>query len=129
MAWQWLTGRLISGPSGGRQQRQRIYRYFECNFVSQWGEQQARVSSISPTGCYIDSRFTVPPQGTHVREIFVALPGGDLSVHGVVLQATPGVGFAVRFADMDDETQARLCAVTGVRPPAASRWFGSASPS
>ena len=134
MAWQWLTTLWKRGSSDGgrrkaqRPQRQRIDRYFECNWLSDWGEEQTRVSSISPTGCYIDSRFTVPPQGTHVRQIYVALPGGDLNVHGVVLEATPGVGFAVRFADMDDETQARLCAVTGARLPAASRsWFASPS--
>ena len=129
MAWQWLTARLNRPPGGGRRrQRQRIYRYFECNWVSTWGEQQSRVSSISPTGCYIDSRLTVPPEGYHVREISVALPSGELSVHGTVLKATPGVGFAVRFADMDDETQARLCALTGVTPPSVARgWFGSAA--
>jgi len=38
----------------------------------------------------------------------MAIPGGQLSVHGTVLCPTPGVGFAVRFADMDDETQATL---------------------
>lgn len=128
MDWQWLTARLNQRPSVSRpqrQRRQRIYRYFECSWVSPWGEQQSRVSSISPTGCYIDSRLTVP-KSTHVREICVALPGGELSVHGVVLQTTPGVGFAVRFADMDDETRARLYAVTGAKPPEASRaWFGS----
>ena len=108
MAWQWLTARVNRGPRSGRRQRQRIYRYFECNWVSTWGEQQSRISSISPTGCYIDSRFTVPPEGTHVREICMTIPGGELSVHGTVLCPTPGVGFAVRFADMDDETQAVL---------------------
>jgi hypothetical protein len=61
-----------------------------------------------PDRCYIDSRFTVPPEGTHVREICMTIPGGELSVHGTVLCPTPGVGFAVRFADMDDETQAAL---------------------
>ena len=108
MAHQWLTGWWNQGPSGNRRQRQRIERYFDCSWVSVWGDQKARISSISPTGCYIDSRFTVPPEGTHVREICMTIPGGELSVHGTVLCPTPGVGFAVRFADMDDETQAAL---------------------
>jgi hypothetical protein len=112
MAPQWLTAWRHHGPSdAGRHwhgQRQRIYRYFDCNWYSPWGDQQARISSISPTGCYIDSRFTVPPEGTHVREICVRLPDGELSVHGTVLSATPGIGFAVRFADMDDDTRAAL---------------------
>jgi hypothetical protein len=108
MAHQWLTGWWNQGPRGNRRQRQRIERYFDCSWMSVWGDQKARISSISPTGCYIDSRFTVPPEGTHVREICMTIPGGELSVHGTVLCPTPGVGFAVRFADMDDETQAAL---------------------
>lgn len=114
MAGMWFTSLWNRGSGGGRRQRQRIYRYFECNWVSPWGEQQARISSISPTGCYIDDRFTVPPEGTHVREICVAVPGGEISVHGTVIGATPGVGFAVRFADMDDATNARLRGLVGL---------------
>ena len=114
MARRWLTGLWKQRrPNGGRRTRQRIERYFECNWLSAWGEEQTRVSSISPTGCYIDSRFTVPPEGTHVREICVAVPGGEISVHGTVIGATPGIGFAVRFADMDDETRAKLRGLVG----------------
>jgi len=92
-----------------RRQRLRVEQYFDCTWLSDWGEEQCRISSLSPTGCYIDSRFTVPPEGTHVREICLAVPGGaELSVHGTVLCPTPGVGFAVRFADMDDETRGTL---------------------
>ncbi len=123
MAQRWfaaLWNRVPNAPSGGRPRRrpkrQRIERYIECNWVSPWGDEQTRISSISPTGCYIDSRFSVPPQGTHVREICLAVPEGPLSVHGTVLSATPGVGFAVRFADMDDDTNARLRQLVGVRP-------------
>ena len=104
MARHWITAWRNQGARGGRRQRQRIYRYFDCNWLSPWGDQKARISSISPTGCYIDSRLTVPPQGMHVRDISVTIPDGVISVHGTVLQATPGVGFAVRFADLDDET-------------------------
>ena len=115
MAQQWLTAWWNRASSGGRQQRQRIERYFDCDWVSTWGEQKARISSISPTGCYIDSRFTVPSDGTHVREICVHHSGGDISVHGTVLCATPGVGVAVRFADMDDDTRASLYSLVGAR--------------
>jgi hypothetical protein len=50
-----------------------------------------------------------------VREICLVVPDGQLSVHGTVLSATPGVGFAVRFADMDDDTNARLRELVGAR--------------
>src|SRR5262245_47155405 len=115
MARFWLQGQWKRGSDdGGRsrrwpEQRRRINRYIDCHWVSAYGEQQTRVSSISPTGCYIDSRFAVPAEGTHVREICLMIPGAqELSVHGTVLCPTPGVGFAVRFADMDDDTQAAL---------------------
>jgi len=116
MAKIWLTnlwkrasdGDVVQAPTW-TQRRQRVSRYIDCHWVSAFGEQQTRISSISPTGCYIDSRFTVPAEGTHVREICLMIPGGEeLSVHGTVLCPTPGVGFAVRFADMDDETQGAL---------------------
>jgi hypothetical protein len=115
MAKIWPTNVWKQETQGGAQppkwseQRQRVSRYIDCHWVSPYGEQQTRISSISPTGCYIDSRFTVPPEGTHVREICLMIPGGEeLSVHGTVLCPTPGIGFAVRFAAMDDDTLATL---------------------
>ncbi len=117
MARQWFTAFWKSAPRiarrTGRRQRQRIDRYFECNWLSEWGEEQTRVSSISPTGCFIDSRLTVPPSGTHVRELSVALPGGCITVAGTVLAANPGIGFAVRFIGVDAETHDRLRALVG----------------
>jgi len=116
MAKLWLSA-LWKRPmtNKGRRQRQRVERYFECNWLSPWGEEQTRVSSISPTGCYIDSRFTVPPEGTWVREISVALPDGSVTVGGTVLMATPGVGFAVRFTQVDDSVRARLTELVAAR--------------
>ena len=122
MAQRWISAlwnRVSSEPTARRPKRrpkrQRVERYIECNWVSPWGDEQTRISSISPTGCYIDSRFSVPPQGTHVREICLAVADGPLSVHGTVLCPTPGVGFAVRFAPMDDDTNARLRGLVGAR--------------
>lgn len=94
-----------------RRRRQRIARYFECNWQSPWGEEQSRVSSLSPTGCYIESRFSVPPEGTAVPELIVALPTGTVTLRGTVIEAMPGVGFAVRFTDVDADTRDRLSAV------------------
>ena len=122
MARQWLTTLWKRGSSDGgrrkaqRPQRQRIDRYFECNWLSDWGEEQTRVSSISPTGCFIDSRFTVPPSGSHVQELSVALPSGCITLGGTVLSARPGIGFAVRFTEVDETTRARLIALVAARP-------------
>lgn len=123
----WLTAfwqrRRPDAPRPQRPQRQRIERYFECNWVGSGGEVETRVRSISPTGCYIDSRLAVPPEGTRVREIHVALPGGCITVEGMVLQTRPGDGFAVRFTSVDTATRAmlsNLCAVSSRSAESAS---------
>ena len=94
-----------------RRQQHRIEQYFECTWLSAWGEEKSRVNSLSPTGCYIESRFTVPAQGASVSEITFTLPTGPLTVQGEVVSATPGVGFAVRFTQVDADTNARLRAL------------------
>ena len=120
MAWHWLKRWRNRGVSGdGRlrmrpTKRQRIERYFECNWLSDSGEEQTRVSSISPTGCYVDCRATAPAEGTHLQEISVALPGGALTLEGTVIGASPGVGFAVRFTGIVREARTRLCRLVGV---------------
>ena len=91
-----------------RQRRQRISRYFDCTWQSEWGPQRSRVSSLSPTGCYVEDRFTVPPSGEFVPELTVNLPGGQICVQGMVMDAMPGIGFAVRFTQVDADTQSRL---------------------
>jgi|SRR6188474_3556063 hypothetical protein len=119
MALQWLTRWRSAAVREDhraplRPKRQRIDRYFECNWLSDEGEEQTRVSSISPTGCYIDSRLIVPPEGTHLQEISVALPGGCLTLEGTVIGSTPGIGFAVRFTGVDRQSRTRLCRLIGV---------------
>jgi hypothetical protein len=94
-----------------RRPRQRITRYFECTWESPWGVQRSRVSSLSPTGCYIEDRFTVPAQGEVLRDLTVVLPGGQINLQGTVLDAMPGVGFAVRFTRVDTFTRECLTAV------------------
>ena len=104
-----LWRRTLSwGRNGRQQQRQRIERHFDCTWLSTWGEEKSRISSLSPTGCYIDSRFTTPPEGTVVEDITITLPIGDVALQGTVINTMRGVGFAVRFADVDKDTRDRL---------------------
>jgi hypothetical protein len=93
-----------------RQVRQRIAWYFDCTWQSAWGIERSRVSSLSPTGCYIEDRFSVPAQGELVQELTVALPTGPVSLQGTVIETMPGVGFAVRFAKLDADTREYLTA-------------------
>jgi hypothetical protein len=87
-------------------------------WLSEWGEQRSRVSSLSPAGCYIESRSAVARQGAALTEMTVALPTGSITLHGTVVSATRGVGFAVQFTDLDEDARARLTAlVAELTPP------------
>jgi hypothetical protein len=94
-----------------RQRRQRIYRYFDCRWQSAWGPEQSRISSLSPTGCYIEDRFTVPQSGEEIEELAFDLPTGRVNTRGVVLDTMPGIGFAVRFLGVDARTRNCLIAL------------------
>ncbi len=75
-----------------RERPERIDRYFDCSWRSAWGEERARVSSLSPTGCYIESRFSVPPDGetVHCNSLQASThPGtliGSMPCGGIVLR-------------------------------------------
>jgi hypothetical protein len=109
MLQEWLAT-LWSGTEF-RQQRQRVFRYFDCTWQSAWGQERSRVSSLSPRGCFIEERFSVPDKGEAVRDLTLALPTGTINVQGTVTDATRGIGFGVRFADVDADTRNRLTAL------------------
>lgn len=112
MPHRWLGTRWLAKRR--RQQRQRVARYFDCTWLSPWGEERARVSSLSPTGCYIESRFSVPPEGTLISELTIALSTGRVSLQGTVVDSMSGVGFAVRFTEPDTKTRECLSALVHV---------------
>jgi hypothetical protein len=106
--------RPASDEGRERRQRQRTELYFDCSWVSVWGEERSRVSSLSPTGCYIESRST-PAEGTVVRDITIHLPAGPITLQGTVISAMRGVGFAVRFTEVTKDAVDRLSALTALR--------------
>jgi hypothetical protein len=108
MTPRWFRTARLAWERG--QPRQRITRYFDCTWLSEWGLQRARVSSLSPTGCYIESRSVVPKEGEMLEELSVHLPSGQVSLQGTVIDAMPGVGFAVRFTRVDTDTRDCLTA-------------------
>ncbi|HET9194403.1 MAG TPA: PilZ domain-containing protein [Vicinamibacterales bacterium] len=93
-----------------RRRHQRVERYFECAWHSEWGEEHSRASNLSEGGCYVESRRAVS-QGTRLPAITIMLPTGEITVQGVVVHAIRGVGFAVQFAAVDAEARARLSAL------------------
>ena len=119
----WLSALWLGKPR--RERRQRLVRYFDCTWVSAWGEERARVSNLSPTGCYIESRFSVPPEGEVVRELMIALPSGRIHLQGTVIEAIRGVGFAVRFMGLDKKSRDSLSALIEIaRRSTPDHWRG-----
>jgi PilZ domain-containing protein len=110
MPWRWLTAAPRSTKQD-RRQRQRIAQYFQCTWQSAWGVERSLVSSLSPNGCYIEDRFSVPAAGEVIQDLIVTLPTGSLSLRGTVIDPTPGIGFAVRFTELDTDTRDRLSAL------------------
>ena len=129
MVLRWLTGLTKTEPDRktDRQRPQRVTRYFDCTWMSQWGEQRARISTLSSSGCYIESR-TAPIVGTGLQDIMIALPTGAITVHGVVVDATPGIGFAVRFTGLDGHAQGRLTDIVRATSAAGASTPSSARP-
>ena len=94
-----------------RRRQQRVEQYFDCVWVSDWSEERARVSNLSPEGCYIECRSAVPREGASVLAVTVTLPTGEVTVQGTVVHSIRGVGFAVQFTEVDEDTHARLSAL------------------
>jgi hypothetical protein len=110
VAQQWPAA-ASNRPATDRRQQSRVEQYFDCTWTSDWSEERARVSNLSPTGCYIECRTVAPPAGTPLAAITIKLPHGDITLQGTVVHALRGVGFAVHFTDVDEDAHARLSAL------------------
>jgi hypothetical protein len=98
-----------------RRRQPRIIQYFDCAWSSRWGEEHARISSLNAFGCYIESRFSVPTVGTVISDLAVCVATETLLLQGTVIDATPGIGFAVQFTQVDPHTCDCLRALTNLR--------------
>lgn len=110
MAQQW-SAPASNRAGNDRRQQERVERYFDCTWLSDWSEERSRVSNLSPAGCYIECRRAVPQEGSRLSAITIALPTGEITLQGTVVHSIRGVGFAVQFTDVDEDAQARLSAL------------------
>jgi hypothetical protein len=99
---------LATATQGERRRDFRPRVNFECSW-----RRDAQVSDLSTSGCYVDSRH-VPVVGTRA-EFEIALPGGTVTVHGVVRHGLFGVGFAVQFDELDYDTRVRIASAASSR--------------
>ena len=84
-------------------------------------EHPARISNLSEGGCYLDTVGEV--MRGEIVGFRVLLPDGDfLYVEGEVRHYTAGVGFGVRFLDLNDEQLKNLKRLIRI---AAGPGFGS----
>lgn len=71
------------------------------------GRREARVSDLSEGGCYVESWAGVRPGDTVQFEM--QTPSGDsLPIVGEVTYAFEGMGFGVKFLDMDEVLRRRI---------------------
>jgi hypothetical protein len=78
------------------------------DFACSW-RRDARVSDLSLSGCYVDTRHA-PAVGSHA-ELEIALPDGDITVRGAVSHSHPNAGFALQFERLDEEARMRIASV------------------
>lgn len=69
--------------------------------------QRCRVTSLSVVGCYIET-LSPPEAGTRGRVQIELRQEGTVLVPAEVVYKEPGMGFAVRFVDVEAECGRRL---------------------
>jgi PilZ domain len=89
----------------------RVPHYFECRWYGKWGAFDARLSDLSVSGCYIVNPRTTPSAGEVVDIEVVRTAKEPLALSGEVVSPEPGIGFAVRFAGLDDEMRQQIQAL------------------
>ncbi len=108
---------MEEGTGDERRSDRRLRLPLELKWESGSGKHDARVYDIGVSGCYVESISSVTT-GEHVR-MEIQLPGGHwLKLEGEVVHHQPGMGFALRFANLsrlDGEILARLTEAGGER--------------
>jgi hypothetical protein len=88
-----------------KEDRHSYLKEVELEFSS--GKRSARISDISPGGCYIDTIAQVPA-GEPVSLRISAADGETMEFRGKVAYILERFGFGVEFKDMTDEHRAFL---------------------
>jgi hypothetical protein len=86
----------------------RVNHYFDCRWHGQWGTTDARLNDLSSTGCHVVNRFTTPAVGEIVEIEILGTAQGPITLSGEVMSVERGIGFGVKFSDLDDDARARI---------------------
>lgn len=88
-------------------QQERVTYLIEIVLECASGKREARISDLSPGGCYIDSIVAVQ-EGEPVAFSLNSPTGDTLPFTGEVAYVLDGFGFGVKFTDLTDERKAFL---------------------
>lgn len=89
-----------------RRHHQRFKRPLEGSWRGASGATRCRINDISASGCFLMS-LAMPAMGESTA-VTIEFPGGALTLKGEVAYAERGMGFAVKFVNVDDEMRAAL---------------------
>ena len=89
-----------------RRRSPRHALYLDCTWDGASGLSTIRISDLSVTGCFVDSRAT-PPVG-HRIGVHVTLGTVPATLYGTVVSTQREIGFAVQFEELDPATRERL---------------------
>ena len=86
----------------------RVIHYFECRWFGKWGATDARLDDLSVSGCHVVNRFSTPSFGEMVEIEIVRTAQEPLTLSGEVVHVERGVGFSVRFGEVDADARAQI---------------------
>ena len=79
----------------------------DCRVEGASGRATMRLTDLSPRGCFIDTRMSLP-EGTHVT-VFAMFGDSEVPLTGrVIPMQSAGYGFGVEFVDLDPTSQQQL---------------------
>ena len=87
--------------SGEKRQHPRRAVLIECRIDGTSGPAATRVSDLSTTGCYVESRTPVSP-GAHMT-VRLTFGGAVITLSGRIAHAQPSIGFGMEFDPLSTE--------------------------
>ena len=88
-------------------EEERVPYYTEIVLESAAGMRGARISDVSPGGCYVD---TISPaiEGEEISFEFKNPMAARLKFTGTVAYVLPNLGFGIKFTDLSEQHKAAI---------------------
>jgi hypothetical protein len=91
-----------------RRSHPRVSHAFDCRWFGKWGATDAELDDLSATGCHVVCRLTTPSIGDSVDIEVLRTTKEPLALSGEVIQVERGVGFSVRFVELEAEIRDQI---------------------